>query len=142
MSCSGSTGPSGLLVLQKVLALPGDSDNTVTVYVRSPNKLPDAIKEDRRVRIVQGELNDRERLANALQGVEVLISCLGPPTKVHLGLFWSDHPLANCYRMVFSLIQESYMSTFKRAVVLGTPSIPSDRDSFSLLWYALVTVIR
>ncbi|KAI0823150.1 NAD-P-binding protein [Trametes gibbosa] len=100
----GGTGPSGLLIIEQALAL----DHSLVVYVRSPQKLPGTVTANPAVSVVEGQLTDKEKLLEALNGVHAVVSALGPARDV------------------------------KRLILLGTASMKDDNDKFSLQFAVLV----
>ncbi|MBK8129267.1 MAG: NAD(P)H-binding protein [bacterium] len=67
----GSTGGTGKELVNQALA----AGREVTVYVRNPAKLTGL--QDR-VMVVQGNLEDRDAIGEAVAGAEAVISALGP----------------------------------------------------------------
>ncbi|MBK7181295.1 MAG: NAD(P)H-binding protein [Chloroflexi bacterium] len=67
----GSTGGTGKELVNQALA----AGHEVTVYVRNPAKLTGL--QDR-VMVVQGNLEDRDAIGEAVAGAEAVISALGP----------------------------------------------------------------
>jgi uncharacterized protein YbjT (DUF2867 family) len=73
----GGTGASGILLIREALA----HSHTVVVYARSPDKLPEDIVKDTSVVIIKGDLSDAETLSKAMEGVDAVVSALGPAVK-------------------------------------------------------------
>lgn len=69
----GATGATGLLVTKMLL----DKGHEVTAYVRNQNKI--SFKHEL-LKVVQGELHDVDKVADSLQGIETVVSCLGSNT--------------------------------------------------------------
>ncbi|THH01538.1 hypothetical protein EW026_g1213 [Hermanssonia centrifuga] len=127
----GGTGPCGLLLIQEAL----EAGHTVVVLVRSPQKLPDSMRSDPSITIVEGQLTDRDTVGKALQGVDAVLSALGPPVKK--GIFYpSDTPLAHAYSVVIEVMKTHGV---KRLIALGTASIKDDHDKHSIVFAALVS---
>jgi len=127
-------------LLKKLLA--SSEDHKITIFLRNASKLPSDLTNDGRVTIIEGALNDRSKLDSALQGVQIILSTLGPRTSLGLHLLalpWTEYtPISDCYTLLFELIQKSHKHTFIRAVILGTPSIPSEHDAWSVFWSTAV----
>ncbi|TFY77792.1 hypothetical protein EWM64_g6221 [Hericium alpestre] len=125
----GGTGAAGILLVEQALA----AHHVVVVYARSPQKLPDHISSDRHVIIVKGELTDEESLSKAMEGVEAVLSALGPSA-------WhpSGTPLAKGYQLV---LQVMHAQGVKRIIALGTPSIKDPNDKFSPTFAAMVLTV-
>ncbi|KAG5636566.1 hypothetical protein H0H81_007618 [Sphagnurus paluster] len=128
----GATGAAGILLIRHTLRQYESS--TIVLYVRSPNKVPDNIKENASITIVQGQLDDNETLSKALQGADVVLSALGP--SVRRGPFHpSNTPLAHAYSTVIVLMHELGV---KRLICLGTASITDPADKFNLAFSILI----
>ncbi len=116
----GGTGSVGIAFITECLA----KNHTVVVYARSPENLPDEVRNDSRVQVIQGTLSDADALLDALKDVDAVISALGPPVKS--GPFYpSDTPLAKGYVL---LIEQMRKSSVKRLIALGQchpPCIPA-----------------
>uniref|UniRef100_H2YY95 NAD(P)-binding domain-containing protein n=1 Tax=Ciona savignyi TaxID=51511 RepID=H2YY95_CIOSA len=68
----GGTGRSGRAVLQQAAdAL----DLQVTAFVRTPSKIPGAVRN--KIIVVQGDILKTELVSNAIKGQDAVISCLG-----------------------------------------------------------------
>jgi putative NADH-flavin reductase len=105
------------------------------LYVRSPQKLPEDIATHRDVVVITGQLTDVDGLSKAMEGVDVVISTLGP--AVMRGPFHPRNtPLASAYRL---LIQLMHKYNVKRIIALGTSSIKDPNDKFSYQFWFLVT---
>ena len=111
----GATGPSGLLLVQESLA----AGHTVVLYVRSPQKLPEDIRANPSVTIIEGQLDDKEALSRALEGVDAVLSALGPPVKQGV-VYPSGTPIAHGYLVLMDAMHERGV---KRLIALGT--VPS-----------------
>lgn len=71
----GATGATGQLLVKQLL----DREHTVKVIVRTPERLPAAIRQHAHVTVIQANLlalSDAE-LANHVQGSDAVASCLG-----------------------------------------------------------------
>lgn len=128
----GATGPSGILIVQKTLELYPEA--TVIIFARSPDKLPQDITQNSAVTIIKGELTDLEVLSTAIQGVNVILSALGP---------LASHPAGNIIATFYGhLINLMTKYNIKRIIVLGTPSIPDSKDKLSLVFKLLIAAVR
>jgi nucleoside-diphosphate-sugar epimerase len=72
---AGATGATGRLLVQQLL----DRGHAVKVIVRSPEKLPDSVRDHERLSIIQAPILDLgdEQLAEQVKGCEAVASCLG-----------------------------------------------------------------
>jgi putative NADH-flavin reductase len=120
----GGTGAIGLLLIREAL----EHHHTVTIYARSPEKLPEDIKKNTAVVVVKGQLLDEEQLSKAMEGVNAVISALGP--AVSRGPFHpSDTPLARAYSLLIKVMRKHNV---KRLIALGTSSIRDSNDKFNV----------
>ncbi len=127
----GGTGPSGQLLIEEGLR----SGHTLVALVRSPQKLPETIRNHSNVTVVEGQLTDEAVIDKAMEGVEAVVSALGPP--VNKGLFYPSYtPLAKAYSLVIKAMKRHEV---KRLIALGTPSIKDEHDKFDIIFKSLVT---
>lgn len=127
----GATGGIGVLLVERAVA----DGHTVVVYARSPEKLPQNLRDSPQVLISKGQLTDAESLSDALQNVDAVLSALGP--AVSRGPFHpKGEPLAHAYSLVIRVMKERGVT---RLIALGTPSIKDPHDKFSLTMSTLVT---
>ncbi|KAI6133384.1 NAD-P-binding protein [Pisolithus croceorrhizus] len=127
----GATGGIGVLLVERAVA----DGHTVVVYARSPEKLPENLRDSSQVLIRKGQLTDAEALSDALQNVDAVLSALGP--AVSRGPFHpKGEPLAHAYSLIIRVMKERGVT---RLIALGTPSIKDPHDKFSLTMSTLVT---
>ena len=126
----GATGPCGILLVQQALEV----GHTIVVYVRSPEKLPEDIRTNPRVTVVEGQLTDKAALGQALTGVDAVLSALGPPVKQGI-TYPYDTPIANGYAVLLEVMRERGV---RRLIALGTPSMKDEHDKFSAKFATLV----
>ncbi|KAJ7693680.1 hypothetical protein B0H17DRAFT_1159440 [Mycena rosella] len=106
----GSTGPTGILVVREALAVFDGS--TIVLYVRTPDKIPEDLRTHPGCIVVQGQLEDTDSLSKAMEGVDLVLSALGPSQ-------FSQPPV-------------------KRLIALGTASIEAKEDKFNLAYSLMV----
>jgi putative NADH-flavin reductase len=70
----GATGGAGKELVKLALA----EGHDVTIYVRNPSKITE---NHARLTVIQGELNEPDKIALAVAGAEVVISALGPTSN-------------------------------------------------------------
>jgi len=126
----GGTGPSGIKIIEEALS----ASHTVVAYARSPEKLPESISSHASVTIVQGELTDVAKLTKALEGVDAVLSALGPNSPSHP----SDTPIARAYTVIIDAMKTQRV---KRLIASATPSAKDEHDRFSLTFTLLVAGI-
>ncbi|EIM91884.1 uncharacterized protein STEHIDRAFT_88565 [Stereum hirsutum FP-91666 SS1] len=143
----GSTGACGQLLVETLLDIPhSKSPNfppgswhtpnpalpTLTLYLRTPSKLPTTFSTHPNVTLVEGTLTpaDEAKLTSAMTGVSAVLSAIGPSVKEG-----PDTPIAEAYKVVLHAMRASGV---KRLIALGTPSITDEKDGFSLVYKAMV----
>jgi nucleoside-diphosphate-sugar epimerase len=71
----GGTGFCGIVFLQAAL----EKGYEITVYARTPSKIPKDLASNANLHIIQGELGDEEGLRKAAAcGADIFISLAGP----------------------------------------------------------------
>ncbi|KAJ7101006.1 NAD-P-binding protein [Mycena crocata] len=125
----GSTGPTGILLVREVLALPDGA--TLVLYVRTPEKIPQDLKSNPNCIVIQGQLEDADSISKAMEGVDIVLSALGP------GQFSqpSGTPLAHAYERIIDIMHKHQVD---RLIALGTASIEDQADKFNLAYYTMV----
>ncbi|KAN0100943.1 hypothetical protein V8E55_000927 [Tylopilus felleus] len=129
----GATGPCGILLVKEALG----ASHTVVIFARSPDKLPEEIRNDTRVTVLKGDLNDESALSVAMENVDAVLSALGP--KLSCGTYPSGEPLAHGYSLIIKVM---VAHNVKRLIALGTPSITDPHDKQSLKWSLVVGGIK
>lgn len=114
----GATGGIGRHVVDQLLTAGHD----VVAYARNPTKLG---RDDPRLRVVTGELAVRDRVLEAIQGSDAVISTLGPSLKRGT----TGTPVADGTRNIIAAMQTAGV---RRFVGLATPSLPDPRDQPTL----------
>jgi putative NADH-flavin reductase len=70
----GATGKTGRHLVRQAL----DAGHEVVAFARTPSKLE---VEDERLRVVQGDVREAERVAKAVAGADAVLSVLGPTSN-------------------------------------------------------------
>lgn len=112
ISIFGGTGPTGRLLVERALA----EGHDVVVFARTPSKLP----QHERLSVVDGQLDDAQKISAAIAGSDIVLSVLGPGTKAA-----DVPPLVTGYRNIIAAMHEHGV---RRLVATGTPSITDDAD--------------
>ena len=128
----GGTGPSGIELIRKTFGLYPDAQ--VVVYVRSPQKIPEDLLNNPALIVVQGLLEDLDKVETALVGVDAVVSALGPVYGQP-----PNTPIANFYDHLIDLLHKH---NIKRIIVLGTASFADPNDKPSLRFAALVRGVK
>lgn len=129
----GATGACGILLIEEALS----ASHTVVIFARSPEKLSEEIRNDTRVTILKGGLDDESALSAAVENVDAVLSALGP--KLSHGTYPSGEPLTRAYSLI---IKAMVVHSVKRLIALGTPSITDPHDKQSLKWSLIVGGIK
>jgi putative NADH-flavin reductase len=115
----GATGAIGSLTVAELL----DRGHSVTAYARHPGKVPASWGD--RVRVVVGEMSDKEAIDSAVAGADAVISALGPAlTRDEQG-----HPLTEGTRHLHDAMQRHGV---RRYVCHATPAVwdPQERPTW------------
>lgn len=130
----GGTGPSGQCVIEEALR----RNHTLTIFARTPSKVPDAISAAPAVTIIKGTLSDKEAVSKALDGADAVLSTLGPSLSVSTALKYHGTPLADGYKLILS---EMAARGINRLIALGTVSMESEEDGSSVVRWGLVAAV-
>lgn len=129
----GSTSPAGI---QFCLCALRDG-HTLTLYVRSPNKLPDEIASSKNVTIHTGNLTDTSRLEKAItSGAKTCVSFLGP---VLLTAKKGQLPITEGYATVLRLLEQH---DYSRNLFVSTASYRVPEDKFAILFFLMVFLVK
>lgn len=134
----GASGASGQQIVEQTLAR---GTHSLTLYVRTPSKIPDNIANQPNVRIVQGDLHDRVAFKTCFVqddgnpvGIDSVISALGPRRGQPSG-----NPITTGYEILLPLMHTYHVT---RLVILSTVSVSSPKDHFSTVRETLVAGIK
>ncbi|KAG6919568.1 hypothetical protein DXG01_004231 [Tephrocybe rancida] len=115
--------PSGILLIR--YALKKFDTCELVLYARSIDKIPNDLKSNPTVTAIQGQLTDKDALAKAMNGADIVLSALGPgPSHPY------NTPLANAYLDIIDIMRQQGIN---RLICLGTPSIQDPTDGFSFV---------
>jgi putative NADH-flavin reductase len=128
----GGTGPSGIELIRKILQVYPDAG--VVVYARSPQKVPEDLAQNPAVTIVKGTLEELDKVETAVEGVNVVVSALGP-----LMGHPPNTPIATFYGHLIDLLHKHNIT---RIIVLGTASFKDPNDKHSWKFAAMVSAVR
>lgn len=130
----GATSPTGILLVKEALeVLPTSS---IIIYARNPSKLPTELSNNKSVTVIQGELDEKEKISKALVGVDAILTALGPPSS---GNHPADLPITRAHEMLLSLMRQHGI---KRLITLGTASIAAPEDKFSFMFSLIVAYVK
>ncbi|KJA27808.1 hypothetical protein HYPSUDRAFT_34956 [Hypholoma sublateritium FD-334 SS-4] len=128
----GGTGPSGIELIRKTFALYPNAQ--VVVYVRSPQKIPEDLINNPALIVVQGLLEDLDKIETAVVGIDAVVSALGPIYGQP-----SNTPIATFYDHLIDLLHKH---NIRRLIVLGTASFADPHDKPSVRFAALVRGVK
>ena len=111
----GASGAIGNFVLEEALK---DQDNTVTAYVRNPDRLT---MTHLNLNMIVGELDNQALVQEAIKHSDVVISTLGPA----LSRKAKGTPVADGHE---TMIQAMKKFNKKRLITLATPTMQADED--------------
>ncbi|CZT48507.1 uncharacterized protein RSE6_09211 [Rhynchosporium secalis] len=125
----GGTGICGTVFIRAAL----EAGHTLTLYVRTPSKLPADVTANAKIHVIQGEYGDEEGLNKAAGcGSKVFVSMAGP-TLGQTGGMAITKALQSIYP---HLLTHSY----DRILVLSTPSYSAPEDGRSLKWWVSINL--
>ncbi|EIW77326.1 NAD(P)-binding protein [Coniophora puteana RWD-64-598 SS2] len=130
----GATGPSGVLFIREALA----HSHAVTIYARSPHKLPEDLAINAHVTVHKGELDEEAALSDAMDGVDAVLSALGPNASFTTS-YPTDRPFGRAYSLILRVMKEKNVH---RLIALGTPSITDEEDRASLRFALATRLLR
>jgi hypothetical protein len=122
----GGTGASGQLLIRSALA----QGHTVTAYARNPAKLPPA--DD--LTVIQGQLDDTDGVQRTINGVDAVISLLGPGRDKA-----SIPPLMPGTQTIVDAMTDTGV---RRLVATSTPSVPDPADRHDLRLTLMIAAVR
>lgn len=123
----GSTGGSGRTLVRRAIGRELD----VVAYARRPERLGELRGE---VEVVEGELSDAQRIAEALEGVDTVFSLLGPKTITP-----GRRPLTEGMRHV---VRGMEIHGITRILAIATPSVKHPGDAPHALMSPMGVLIR
>lgn len=131
-------GPSGIDFTDLVLS--NSNGPKITLYVRTPSKLPSAYREEAdptRLRVVVGELDDQAALETALTdpitSVDAVVSFLGPYASIKAFLLRTkSSPLADKFPTILAAMKQTGV---RRILAISSPAwvvqAESDKEDLS-----------
>ena len=111
----GASGKIGNLVIQNCIA----QGFNVTAYARNASKVR---YHHKRVKIIQGELSDREKIREAIHGADAIISCLGPSYRHRDGTM----PVYNGTNNIIKIAKEENVTRF---INMASSTYRYDKDN-------------
>ncbi|EKD18918.1 uncharacterized protein L3040_008138 [Drepanopeziza brunnea f. sp. 'multigermtubi'] len=125
----GGTGLCGLIFTRLAL----DAGHTLTLYIRTPSKIPADLASNPNLHIIQGEFGDAEGLKKAAAcGAKLFISFAGPTLGEKKGT-----PITQALKTLYPhLLAASYT----RILTLSTASYPAPEDTRSIKWWIAINL--
>lgn len=121
----GGTGLCGQLFTRAAL----ESGHTITIYARTPAKLPSDLRSHQNLTIIEGTFESEEGLSKAAScGADTFISFAGPT----LGRFQGT-PVTNALKILYPLLLKK--NPHIRILLLSTASYSAPQDQWSIKWF-------
>jgi len=121
----GGTGICGTIFTRAAL----EAGHKLTLYVRTPSKIPSDLSSHTNLSVIQGELQDAAGLAKAAAcGADIFISLAGPTLGKRDGT-----PITDALHTLYPLLLAN--GTTKRILILSTASYSAPEDSHSVKWF-------
>lgn len=121
----GGTGICGTIFTRAAL----EAGHKLTLYVRTPSKIPSELSSNANLSVVQGEFGDAEGLKKAAAcGADIFISLAGPTLGKREGT-----PITNALQTLYPLLLAN--GTTKRILILSTASYSAPEDTPSIKWF-------
>lgn len=135
----GATGTSGILLVRKALEVYPDA--TIIIFARSPDKIPEDLRNNGSLTIVKGTLDDLDELEAAVQlGIDVVLSALGPVVSpTGRTNHPANTPIATFYGHLIDLLHKYNV---KRFISLSTASVSDPDDKPSWKYAAIVRAVK
>lgn len=136
----GATGAMGVLLARRFLTIYHSC--TLVLYVRSARRLPEDLYYNHAVVVIEGQLDNMDNLSKAMEGVDAVITALGPTGRK--GPFYpTGTPVAEAYKRIIEVMKQHEV---RRLIALTTPTVRDPEDQFHLplvvLRAAFATVCR
>ncbi|WP_033577665.1 NAD(P)-dependent oxidoreductase [Dickeya chrysanthemi] len=112
----GATGKTGSYLIDEGLTRGMD----ITVFAR-----PNSPFENANVRVIHGELTDRDSLREAISGADAVLSALGPTSLKHP----KDLPITSAMSAITAVMRQEGV---KRLIAVSTGTAPDPEDRFDL----------
>ncbi|KAL2062066.1 hypothetical protein VTL71DRAFT_6332 [Oculimacula yallundae] len=125
----GGTGICGTIFTRAAL----EAGHTLTLYVRTPSKIPSDITSNPNIHVIQGEYGDEEGLKKAAAcGASVFVSMAGPTLGQKGGM-----PIT---KALTTLYPHLLTHSFSRILILSTASYSAPEDTRSLKWWVSINM--
>lgn len=122
----GATGKTGLILIEKALL----EGHRVVVFARTPSKI--SLKHHN-LSLVKGELTESAKIEEAIQGMDAVISLLGPLPGS------KDLQVGNGMK---HLIEAMEKQGIKRLIATATPSFKDPHDTFQLEFSFAIFIVK
>jgi len=124
----GATGPTGKHIIEEALR----QGYALSVYTRDAKKLEAFAGK---VKIVVGNLQDRDAIAKCIEGTDAVISALGPNGANIQG----DRPIMHGLSNIISVMKQS---SVHRLIQISTASYRDPKDGFDIKARALAFMFK
>ncbi|KAH8816889.1 hypothetical protein F5884DRAFT_853312 [Xylogone sp. PMI_703] len=124
----GGSGICGVIFAHAALA----AGHRLTLYVRTPSKVPEDIRSHVDVTIIEGQLDNIEGLKQTAScGADTFVSFTGPTLGRKDGI-----PITSALKLLYPMLLEN--GTTNRILVLSTPSYSAPEDTHSFKWFMAI----
>ena len=114
----GASGKIGRLLVQQAIG----KGYKVKAYIRDKQSFP---VSDENITLIEGTLDNKPQIQNAVTGADAVISLLGPPLK-----FWyKGTPVADGHANIVAAMKAAGVTRF---ITIATPSVKSPKDTSSV----------
>ncbi|KAK3362324.1 hypothetical protein B0T25DRAFT_524024 [Lasiosphaeria hispida] len=128
----GGTGPLGICLLRELVF----RGHPTVAYCRNPSKVPEDLASNSLLEVVEGNMEDTEKLSQLVSRIDVVATLLGP----QLGNAPDPSPIPGYYDALFNLMRQH---SVKRIFALTTASLANvEGDGSSLTRLFLAGAIR
>jgi putative NADH-flavin reductase len=115
----GASGAIGKLLIKQAL----DKGFDVSAYMRNPSKFD---MKHQKLKVIQGELHDYNKIKETISGATAVISTLGPPLKRK----YDNFSVLEGHKNIIKCME---LENIKRFITIATPSVKSIEDQSSMI---------
>ncbi|KAH7176096.1 hypothetical protein EDB81DRAFT_897139 [Dactylonectria macrodidyma] len=129
----GATGPAGICLLRELLY----RKHATIAYARTPSKIPADLASNPLLEVMEGEMDNIDKLGSAVAKCNIVLSLLGPNSSQGRSLAPSLYP--SYYSALFPLMRQYGVT---RIFAMNSASAEDAQDSWVLVLYLLTLIIR
>ncbi|KAJ2958164.1 hypothetical protein NQZ79_g6250 [Umbelopsis isabellina] len=125
----GVTGPSGAILIEEALK----ENHALRIYARSPGKFPQSLQSDSSVEIIEGTLEQSDKIKQTIEGCDAVLSILSPTPGQ------DEYAITNGIEVIFSAMRDK---SVRRFIGSGTASVHDPADKKAIGTKFLVSLIK